>query len=72
MREEVPHLGPKRIFLRRKAQLHHAISLIAVLTDELSVGNYFKRLTAIENQLGTVDHHLARYAALAEAEAEAA
>jgi hypothetical protein len=34
------------------------------MTRELPVGRYFKRLTVIENQFGTTDHHLARYAAL--------
>jgi alkylation response protein AidB-like acyl-CoA dehydrogenase len=31
------------------------------MTDELAVGHYFKRATMIESQLGSVDHHLARY-----------
>jgi alkylation response protein AidB-like acyl-CoA dehydrogenase len=41
-------------------QLHGAMGL----TEELAVGHYFKRATAIENQLGSLDHHVARYAAL--------
>jgi alkylation response protein AidB-like acyl-CoA dehydrogenase len=34
------------------------------MTDELDVGHYFKRLTMIDTQFGSVDHHLKRYAAL--------
>src|SRR5260370_26251623 len=59
-------IGKAGRFIGQNAvQIHGGMGM----TDELSVGNYFKRLTAIENQFGTVDHHLARYAALAEAEA---
>jgi alkylation response protein AidB-like acyl-CoA dehydrogenase len=36
------------------------------MTDELNVGHYFKRLTMIDTLYGNVDHHLKRYAALAE------
>ena len=31
------------------------------MSDELEVGRYFKRLTAINVQFGTPDHHLGRY-----------
>jgi hypothetical protein len=31
------------------------------MTDEVSIGHYFKRATMIEGQLGSVDHHLKRY-----------
>jgi alkylation response protein AidB-like acyl-CoA dehydrogenase len=59
-------IGRSGRFIGQNAvQIHGAMGM----TDELAVGNYFKRLTVIENQFGTVDHHLARYAALAEAEA---
>jgi len=34
------------------------------MTDELAVGHYFKRVTAIDTQLGSTDHHLKRYATL--------
>ncbi|MFZ2530411.1 MAG: acyl-CoA dehydrogenase family protein [Rhodococcus sp. (in: high G+C Gram-positive bacteria)] len=34
------------------------------MTEELAVGHYFKRLTAIEYEFGSVDEHRARYAAL--------
>ncbi len=37
------------------------------MTDELSVGHYFKRLTMIDTLYGSVDHHLKRYAVLDEA-----
>lgn len=46
-------------------QLHGAMGM----TDELAVGHYFKRATAIEQQFGSADHHLARYAALGRAAA---
>ncbi|MCK9564084.1 MAG: acyl-CoA dehydrogenase family protein [Bacteroidales bacterium] len=38
-------------------QLHGGIAT----TDELSVGHYFKRLTAIDTLFGARDYHLARY-----------
>ena len=41
-------------------QLHGGMGM----TDELSVGYYFKRLTCIDALFGNVDFHLARYAAL--------
>ena len=34
------------------------------MTDELSIGHYFKRATMIEGQFGSVDHHLRRYETL--------
>lgn len=40
-------------------QLHGAMGM----TDELRVGHYFKRATAIGQRLGTSDFHVARYAA---------
>jgi alkylation response protein AidB-like acyl-CoA dehydrogenase len=41
-------------------QIHGGIGI----TQELAVGHYFKRATLIENQFGSVDHHLSRYEAL--------
>ncbi|AYC34072.1 pimeloyl-CoA dehydrogenase small subunit [Pseudomonas cavernae] len=35
------------------------------ITEELAVGHYFKRATVIEQQFGSVDHHLRRYGVLA-------
>lgn len=40
-------------------QMHGAMGM----TEELRVGHYFKRATAIEQRLGTGDAHVARYAA---------
>ncbi len=42
-------------------QLHGGMGM----TDELNVGHYFKRLTAIETLFGNVDYHLKKYAAAA-------
>ncbi|HEY2481199.1 MAG TPA: acyl-CoA dehydrogenase family protein, partial [Caulobacteraceae bacterium] len=46
-------------------QLHGGMGM----TDEMAIGHYFKRATLIESQFGSVDHHLARYEALAFAKA---
>lgn len=40
-------------------QLHGGMGM----TDELNVGHYFKRITAIETLFGNLDYHLKRYAA---------
>ncbi len=42
-------------------QLHGGMGM----TDELNVGHYFKRITAIETLFGNVDHHLKLYAGVA-------
>ena len=34
------------------------------MTEELAIGHYFKRLTAIQYEFGSTDYHVARYAAL--------
>lgn len=48
-------------FLGQNAvQLHGAMGM----TEELAIGHYFKRLTAIESEFGTPTHHLTRYATL--------
>jgi alkylation response protein AidB-like acyl-CoA dehydrogenase len=46
---------------------HNAIQLHGGMgmTDELSIGHYFKRAIMIESQFGSTDHHLARYERLA-------
>ena len=49
-----------RMMGQNAVQLHGGMGM----TDELAVGHYFKRATVIEAQFGSVDHHLARYAAL--------
>lgn len=41
-------------------QLHGGMGM----TDELNVGHYFKRLTAIETLFGNVDYHLKKYGQL--------
>ncbi|MGV9801442.1 acyl-CoA dehydrogenase family protein [Mycobacterium sp. NPDC003449] len=41
-------------------QLHGGMGM----TEELAIGHYFKRLTAVQYEFGTTDHHLARYADL--------
>ena len=50
-----------RFVAQNAVQLHGAMGM----TDELAVGHYFKRATAIEQQFGGADHHLARYGRLA-------
>ncbi|WP_194816383.1 acyl-CoA dehydrogenase family protein [Nocardia sp. XZ_19_385] len=49
-----------RFIGQNAVQLHGAMGM----TEELAIGHYFKRLTAIESEFGTSDTHLARYAAL--------
>ncbi len=52
------HIGKAGRYVGQNAiQLHGGIGM----TDELSVGHYFKRLTVIENLYGTTDYHLGRY-----------
>ncbi|GAA4667725.1 acyl-CoA dehydrogenase family protein [Gordonia humi] len=41
-------------------QLHGGMGM----TEELAIGHYFKRLSALQYEYGTTDRHLARYAAL--------
>ena len=41
-------------------QLHGGMGM----TNELNIGHYFKRLTAIETLYGNTDFHLRRYSAL--------
>lgn len=49
-----------RFVSQQAVQLHGAMGM----TDELVVGHAFKRLLALDAQLGNVDHHLSRFAAL--------
>lgn len=44
-------------------QLHGAMGM----TEELAIGHFFKRLTAIRYEWGSADQHIARYAALTRA-----
>jgi len=46
---------------QQAVQLHGGMGM----TDELNVGYYFKRLTAIDALLGNTDYHLTRYGAIA-------
>lgn len=41
-------------------QLHGGMGM----TEELAIGHYFKRLTAVQFEYGTTDHHVTRYAQL--------
>lgn len=52
-----------RFIGQNAVQLHGGMGM----TEELAVGHYFKRLTAIEYEFGTADHHVARYAELTRA-----
>ena len=44
---------------QQAVQLHGGMGM----TEELAVGHYFKRLTAVESEFGTDEQHLVRYAA---------
>lgn len=49
-----------RFIGQQAVQLHGGMGM----TEELAIGHYFKRLTAIQYEFGTTDHHIARYAEL--------
>ncbi|MEO6794462.1 MAG: acyl-CoA dehydrogenase family protein, partial [Mycobacterium sp.] len=54
-------IGRAARFIGQQAvQLHGGMGM----TEELAIGHYFKRLTAIQYEFGTTDHHIARYAEL--------
>lgn len=54
-------IGRAAGFIGQQAvQLHGGMGM----TEELAIGHYFKRLTAIQYEFGTTDQHLARYAEL--------
>ncbi|RDH79528.1 pimeloyl-CoA dehydrogenase small subunit [Mycolicibacterium moriokaense] len=48
---------------QQAVQLHGGMGM----TEELAIGHYFKRLTAMQYEFGTTDHHIARYAELSRA-----
>jgi alkylation response protein AidB-like acyl-CoA dehydrogenase len=51
-------VGEAAKFVGQQAvQIHGGMGM----SDELEVGRFFKRLTAINVQFGTPDHHLSRY-----------
>ncbi|MBF6173789.1 acyl-CoA dehydrogenase family protein [Nocardia blacklockiae] len=49
-----------RFLGQHSVQLHGAMGM----TEELPIGHFFKRLTAVQYEWGPADHHIARYAAL--------
>jgi alkylation response protein AidB-like acyl-CoA dehydrogenase len=54
-------IGRAARFIGQNAvQLHGGMGM----TEELAIGHYFKRLTAIQYEFGSADYHLARYAEL--------
>jgi alkylation response protein AidB-like acyl-CoA dehydrogenase len=50
-----------RFIGQQAVQLHGGMGM----TEELAIGHYFKRLTAMQYEFGTTDHHIMRYAELA-------
>ncbi|MEE2058318.1 acyl-CoA dehydrogenase family protein [Rhodococcus artemisiae] len=52
-----------RFIGQNAVQLHGGMGM----TEELAVGHYFKRLTAIEYEFGSAEQHIARYAELTKA-----
>ncbi|GGC86692.1 acyl-CoA dehydrogenase family protein [Chelatococcus reniformis] len=57
-----------RLVGQQAVQIHGGMGM----SEELEVGRYFKRLTAIDIQFGDADHHLARYTGAMQAAALAA
>lgn len=54
-------VGAAAQFVGQQAvQLHGGMGM----TEELAIGHYFKRLTALQFEFGSTDHHLTRYARL--------
>jgi alkylation response protein AidB-like acyl-CoA dehydrogenase len=54
-------IGRAARFVGQQAvQLHGGMGM----TEELAIGHYFKRLTALQNEFGSTDYHVARYAQL--------
>jgi alkylation response protein AidB-like acyl-CoA dehydrogenase len=49
-----------RFIGQQAVQLHGGMGM----TEELAIGHYFKRLTAIQYEFGSTDQHVARYAEL--------
>lgn len=57
-------IGRAARFVGQQAvQLHGGMGM----TEELAIGHYFKRLTALQYEFGSTDHHVARYARLTRA-----
>lgn len=54
-------IGRAARFIGQNAvQLHGGMGM----TEELAIGHYFKRLTAVQYEYGSTDHHVTRYAKL--------
>jgi alkylation response protein AidB-like acyl-CoA dehydrogenase len=54
-------IGRAARFIGQNAvQLHGGMGM----TEELAIGHYFKRLTVVQYEFGSTDHHVARYAEL--------
>jgi alkylation response protein AidB-like acyl-CoA dehydrogenase len=51
---------------QQSVQLHGGMGM----TEELAIGHYFKRLTAVQYEFGSTDHHIGRYAELARVTAQ--
>ena len=49
-----------RFIGQQAVQLHGGMGM----TEELAIGHYFKRLTAMQYEFGSTDHHVGRYAEL--------
>jgi alkylation response protein AidB-like acyl-CoA dehydrogenase len=49
-----------RFIGQQAVQLHGGMGM----TEELAIGHYFKRLTAVQYEFGSTDYHVARYAEL--------
>ncbi|BBY43503.1 acyl-CoA dehydrogenase family protein [Mycolicibacterium celeriflavum] len=49
-----------RFIGQQSVQLHGGMGM----TEELAIGHYFKRLTALQFEFGTTDYHVTRYAEL--------
>jgi alkylation response protein AidB-like acyl-CoA dehydrogenase len=49
-----------RLIGQEAVQLHGGMGM----TEELAIGHYFKRLTALQYEFGSTDHHVTRYAEL--------
>ena len=49
-----------RFIGQNAVQLHGGMGM----TEELAIGHYFKRLTALQYEFGSTDYHRARYAEL--------
>ncbi len=52
-----------RFIGQQAVQLHGGMGM----TEELAIGHYFKRLTALQYEFGSTDHHVTRYATLTRA-----